>query len=258
MMHPYGVGADYDVEVWSAEEWGVATLPVLLEDVLEVGAPAQMPGFAERWANRLPSRSLRLPRIPTFGLIVAIIAGLGIAILFSGKQRTVIATPAPSPYSEQTPTLTLAQQAISSMVEIADSGVSLRDFQISDDVHPSCPRGAADAPDPISRIVATTQRYFPGYTVHDSARGIDLAGICSVEVREFSPAGSALLITVIAPPNDDAVPMAVSQANDRTTSIDVVVVRAGWRVEVGATGQTGEQPTVAEVTGLAEDSRLVW
>jgi hypothetical protein len=254
------VPGDYEVEVLAADEWGAAgpALPAFSEDVLDLHRPKPVPRLIDRWLDRLPRWSIQPPRVPTFALIAAIVAGLGIAILVNGRQLKTVSAPVPVPYSAPTPTLTPEQQAISNMVEIANSGLTLKDFVISDDVHPSCPRGPADAPDPLARIIATTLRYFPSYQVHDFGRGIDLAGICSIEVRAFNPAGSALLVTVVAPPNGGVVPLIASQANDRTTSIDVVVLAYGWRVEVGATGQTGEQPTVAQVAGLAEDSRLVW
>jgi hypothetical protein len=101
-------------------------------------------------------------------------------------------------------------------------------------------------------------RYLPQYTLVDSARGEDLAGICAIQVRERSLEGSVLMITIVAPPNVDVVPSVVTKTNDRSSAVDVIVDSYGWRVEIGATGELGEQPAADQIVDLAIDSRLVW
>jgi hypothetical protein len=232
-------------------------------DVIDVGGPPR-----RRREVRRPGWVERVGRIPTAVLIAGVIAAVGVAVLVSGTvSGTANDTGAGPPIAETTPTVTAGPvgpidpgaQSLAAMVEVANSGMALRDFVISDDVHPSCPRGAADDPDPVTTIVGIVTRYLPQYTVVDSARGQDLAGICSIEIRERSANGSVLIVTVVAPPNQaEDNPVIVVQGNDRTTSVDVVAVNQGWWVEVGATGQTGEQPTAEQVADLAVDARLVW
>jgi len=262
---------DFEVEVRGAggpDSDGVGSADSN-EDVLDFGRPPRRHRFR---AVQLPGWLERIGRIPTVALIAIMIAAVGVAILVSGTISSTgirVATPTaepkpadstrPSQSTEPPGPIDPGAQSLAAMVEVANSGLTLRDFVISDDVHPSCPRGAADGPDPVASIVSVVTRYLPQYTLVDSARGEDLAGICSVEIRERSANGSVLIVTVVAPPNQGQDnPVIVVQGNDRTTSVDVVAVNQGWWVEVGATGQTGEQPTADQVADLAVDARLVW
>jgi hypothetical protein len=258
------VGGEYDVEVEAADARGSGgSAPVLIDDILEVGTPGRRawPGpstIDHRWSSRLSGWSGRSPGGPTGALLIVIIVGLGIAILVSGRHHpSAVANPHPIP-APTASALDLQQASFAAMVELANSALPLHDFTISDDVHPSCPRGPVGQPDPVKAIVATVLRYQPQYTLLDAARGVDLAGTCSVEVRERSTDGSVLIVIVVAPPNTGVTPLITTKDNDRTDSVDVIVISYGWRVEVGATGQAGEQPSADDIVGLAEDARLVW
>jgi hypothetical protein len=254
-----GMGGD-DFEVRAADEPIAAA-----EDVLEFGPAHHAPQLPGRWSSRvrdrIPGWIARPPRVPTAALLVGIIVGVGIAIAVMGGQRTkVIGAPSSSSSPSASPTARFAvdNPGFQSMVDLAGNTATLHDVAIADDSQLRCPAGTAAYPDPVNAVVAVVHTYLPAFTFLDASRGVDLAGVCSVRVRERDPAGPILVISVDSPPNSGGVPFVLIENNDDDSVIDVLAITDGWRIEVLTAGVTGLQPRSTDLQQIAADPRVVW
>lgn len=251
---------DADFEVRAADEPVAAA-----DDVLEFGPAHHAPALPGRWSGRLrdriPGWVARPPRVPTAALLIGIIVGVGIAIAVMGGQSTKV-TSAPStptsPSASPTARFAVENPGLQSMVDLAGSTATLHDVTISDDTQPRCPAGTAQNPDPVNAVVAVVHTYLPAFTFVDASRGVDLAGVCSVRVRERDPAGPILVISVDSPPNSGGVPLVLIENDDDNSVIDVLAVTDGWRIEVLTAGVTGVQPRSTDLQQIAADPRVVW
>jgi hypothetical protein len=254
-----GAGGE-DFEVIAADEPIAAA-----EDVLEFGpahhAPQLPGGWTSRVRDRVPGWVARPPRVPTVALLIGIVVGVGIAIAVMGGQSTkVIGAPSSSSSPSASPTAPFAvdNPGFQSMVDLAGSPDPLHDVAIADDTQPRCPAGTAAYPDPVNAVVAVVHTYLPTFTFVDASRGVDLAGVCSVRVRERDPAGPILVVSVDSPPNSGGVPLVLIENDDDNSVIDVLVIADGWRIEVLTSGVTGLQPRSTDLQEIAADPRVVW
>jgi hypothetical protein len=251
---------DVDFEVVAADEPIAAA-----DDVLEFGPARHTPQLPDRWSrrvrDRIPAWVARPPRVPTAALLIGIIVGVAIAIaVMGGRSSRVVGAPSSSTRPSAAPTARFGvdNPGFQSMVDLAGNTATLHDVAIADDTQPRCPAGTAAYPDPVDAVVAVVHTYLPAFAFVDASRGVDLAGVCSVRVRERDPAGPILVISVDSPPNSGGVPLVLIENDDDNSVIDVLAVTGGWRIEVLTAGVTGLQPRSTDLQEIAADPRVVW
>jgi hypothetical protein len=204
-------------------------------------------------------RRAGLRRIPDLVWVAVAVGGLVIAVLATHQGGHPIARQPPGP-SPSTDTSAPDRQAaaLDRLVGLAQSPTAFTDNLRPDAANPPCPAVTVGT-NPISALAAVLRARLPTFEVRDSSRTIDAStGLCAIAVRAHDLDGSTVIITVVPPPHDAVPDFMVERDNDRATSLDVAVVSAGWRVEVGWTGSTGIQPSYNDLIAIARNPALRW
>jgi hypothetical protein len=138
----------------------------------------------------------------------------------------------------------------------ARSTVVLQDYSIYNNAR-VCPQGPADGGDPVKLIAAMVRRYQPGFTLRDSAKGIEQSGTCAIQLRLDGPSGTIMMITVI-PPVIEFTPFVALFNDAKGSALDLVTDVDGWKVEIGAVGLVGALPSERDLDEIANDPRITW
>ncbi|MCW2495193.1 hypothetical protein [Jatrophihabitans sp.] len=118
---------------------------------------------------------------------------------------------------------------------------------------------------PSATTVAAVRSALMGYTLLDVARTLDqYTALCSLTVRAADPAGTVLVVQVVAPPSGlPKAPYPVQEIDsgpDGMRSILATNATAinGWSVTVGTDGPAADRPALGVLLSLAENPVLQW
>ena len=204
-------------------------------------------------------RRVRRPKRAILALVIVGVVAVAVVVANRPPHRapaaaTTSASRSVSPAASAAPTA--AQAALAQVVVLAESADPLRDDLLSDR-EIVCPAARSDAS--VAAAVNALQAAVPGFTLIDAASTRGAHGsLCGLVVRARDALSATVIMTVLAPPDASNASFEISHGNDRTTVVDVGVLRNGWSVQVGWLGQTGAEVTAAELRAAAQDQHLLW
>jgi hypothetical protein len=190
-------------------------------------------------------------------LAVLALAVLAVVVVFANRPAANrSATPVPTPPVTSSAPSTPAQAALAEVVVLAESADQLPNDYLSDR-EVRCPSAGVAAV--VAAATAVLHSALPGYAVTDDAttRGAD-GTLCGLRVKARDALGATVIMTILSPTDAGNSSFVISHANDRSAVVDVGVIDAGWSVQVGWVGQTGDAITTAPLQAAAADPRLLW
>ena len=117
---------------------------------------------------------------------------------------------------------------------------------------------------PGAAAATALARILPTYRARDVGRIIDQStGLCALDIRATDAAGSVVLVEVLPPGTTrrrsyPQISVSVDSDGSTSSSIASTVSVDGWSITVVAVGQLADQPDVADMLSLTDDTSLRW
>jgi hypothetical protein len=247
----------------SADGWGGSWVDL---DALTAGGPPTDPTDPNQ-----PSRR-RVGRVPRAVLWVVGAAAVGGLVLAAVHDPGGPVKPAPSAATPDGGAPAFSVPPLPQPLALPDQ-VTLAALS-SDPLHSSvraggakgeCPIPSRHAPDPVRTAAQVVRAALPGFRLLDSGQTRDrFGGVCLVQLRANNSDGAVLVLNVVPPgvwpggDNQEVVSLQSRQRGSQLTRTVSDLTATGWRVDVGAVGESSVVPDLGRLGSLADNGRLEW
>jgi hypothetical protein len=117
---------------------------------------------------------------------------------------------------------------------------------------------------PTRAILSAVRTSFPGYAFKDAGRTLDqYTGLCAIEVRA-THAAAVVVVQVSSPATRTGrrpyteVETGIETQGGVTTKYALALTGSGWKVLVGASGNSADLPSAQDLVRLSQDAALLW